>query len=681
MIRRLALLHGALLSWAFGAEGAGVVITANQPVALHEPPAWIETLDWKAPDGPPPVGVAAEILLSDQQSQLTMDGSDFFQHLVIHLVNAQGVRQNSEWSVEYAPEYEKLTWHTLKVNRQGAVVDRLPNAKFKTLQRETGFESKIYSGQATVVTILEDVRVGDVVEVAYTLHSANPVLRGHMTARHQLGSIWPIKRQRVVIHTPTAEPSVFQTFVLPPGTHNLPRELFSSAKLRLAVEKEDTEQFRTLRWEGTSLPAIQFDAAVSPQAAPFFPLLQVSSFYAWSDVAEWGERVFAESDTLPESARTLIEQWKAVNTRPEELLSAAVHWVQDDVRYFAMAVGDHNLRPRPLSEVCASRYGDCKDKALLLSSMLRALGFEAWPALVNTYLRERTTEFPPSSQAFDHAIVAYRWKGEIHFVDATIKGQQGAAGGWSIPPYRTALILRKGELGFTMIPGDNPTEPDSETKDRFTVDEKSGDAHLEVTTSLRGIQADFYRQYLEAASHAEIGDHWFNFISRFYKNMEEVDTLSVKDDRENNIITLNTKYRLPGFVKTVSNARSVALYAYSLRSMLDLPESRRRRWPQAIAGGRFVRHRIEIDLPFTSSPEQLPEVVTAEGIEYRTEKGLSGNRFVSVHDLRLTRDYVDAAQMDRFCDAVDDIMESISISIRSASETAPVANSSQPAPR
>ena len=660
-----AVLFCLLISSAFGQEVPSAKESVDRPVTLNDAAPWVEVVTWELPTAKPVAGAAAEIILSDQQSHLTPEGSDYFQHTVVRLANAQGVRQNSEWAVVYAPDHEQLTWHKLRVTRNGEAVDRLPNARFKTLQRETGFETQIYNGQATVVTILEDIRVGDIVEVAYTLRSANPVLRGQMTARHHLGSSYPIKRQRIVVHTPASEPEPFHSFVLPPGTRNLPPALYSPASLRLAVEKEESAGLRTLRWEGKTLPAIQFDSGVSGQAAPFYPLLQVSSFKAWSAVAEWGEALFAGSADMPESARTMVDQWMRVHATPEELLNAAVRWVQDDVRYFAMAVGDYNLRPRPLAEVCASRYGDCKDKALLLSVMLRALGFEAWPALVNTYLRERIAELPPAPQAFDHAIVAYRWKGNLHFIDATIKGQQGAPGSWALPPYRSALILRKGELGLTAIPGADPNEPDSETTDTFTVDANSGDAQLRVTTVLRGLQADYYRQYLETSLPTEIGDRWFNFISRFYKRLEEVGPPIVNDDHGSNRITLHMEYRLPGFMRISGEPRSVGLYAYSLRALLDPPESRRRRWPQALAGGRFVRHRLEIELPFSSPPDQLPEVIAAEGMDFRTEKGLAGRRFVAVHDLRLTRDYVDAARMDQFCDAVDDVMNALATTIQS----------------
>ena len=47
-------------------------------------------------------------------------------------------------------------------------------------------------------------------------------------------------------------------------------------------------------------------------------------------------------------------------------------------------MGTNSHQPTPASETLALRYGDCKDKTVLLISLLKALGVEAHPALVNT---------------------------------------------------------------------------------------------------------------------------------------------------------------------------------------------------------------------------------------------------------------------------------------------------------
>jgi hypothetical protein len=635
-------------------------------------PAWVreEAVDLTTP---PATSVPGQILLSDQQDRLTVDGSESYRRIVIRLLNVQGVRANAEWTVEFAPEYEKVEWHRLQVTRGAEVQDRLATTRFKKLQRELGFESQTYTGQATLAAVLDDVRVGDVLDVAYTQTSANPVLRGHIVARHYLGAGYPIQRQRVLLHVVTGAPDVYCSFYLPPGTQDLPGELYRPTALRLALEQEDEPTGKLFRWEGAKLPAIQFDAHMPAQAAPFFPMLQVSSMRSWNDVATWAAGVFAGSAELPEAARALVERWKHDLPTDEARLAAAVQWVQNDVRYFAMAVGDRNLRPRPLREVVPSRYGDCKDKALLLASLLRALGFEAWPALVNTHLRERLDEIAPSPYAFDHAIVAYRLAGRLRWLDATLKNQQGPAGAWELPRYQRALILADDQTALTVIPDRNLSVPDMETRDTITVDSQGSDATLEVETRLTGLQADEYRLRLEAEPVNEIGRRWYNFVARFYRSLEEIDDLTVADDKARNVITFRAKYRIPGF-RVAADGNTAGVYAYSLRTSLDPIEGRRRRWPYELEGGRSLRHRIVVNWPDVLQVTGRPEVVVADGIDFRSEKATTGHRCEIVQELRITADYVAANRTDQLSDAVDEILAAGSLTLqpRSASAAEPV---------
>jgi transglutaminase-like putative cysteine protease len=666
-MRRVLLVLVALagLAGLMGAEPAPRSDADALPAIARGPvPEWVVPLTWEPPGAGSPPGAPAEVLLNDAQSRLTPEGSDYYVNRVIRLLNAAGVRENSRQSVEYSPDYEHVTWHTLRLVRGGEVIDRLPAAQFKRLQRETELENQILTGLITAAAVIEDVRVGDVLEVAYTFHTANPVLRGQMSARHYLGSAYPTRRQTVRVLTPAAEPEPMWSYFIPPGTQGMPGDLFRHAALRSALEDESTPTERIYRWEAKAIPAIPFDAGIPGRVYPYFPLLRCGNLRSWGAVADWAEPLFASAGALPESAEKLVAQWKKEFSRPADRLRAAVHWVQDDVRYFSMAIGEHNLRPRPLAEVCASRFGDCKDKSVLLATMLRQLGFEAWPALVNTYLQDRIEEYGPSPLVFNHAIVAYRFDGELRWLDPTLKHQQGAPGRWAVPPYRRALIIRPDETALSVIPPDGSAEPDTATKDTIAIDAATGEATLTTEVTLRDLQADFYRQRLEAMTPEEMGRHWFNFIGRFYKKVEEVEAPAVQDDTANNRLVMRARYRIPGFLATEGGETVIATYAYALRALLDPPESRRRRWPYALPADRFLRHRIEVELPVEYAFDQQPQAILTEGVEYRVEKGLTGKRFVAVHDLRFTGDLVAADRMGGFCDAVDEILMAMSTALR-----------------
>ena len=79
--------------------------------------------------------------------------------------------------------------------------------------------------------------------------------------------------------------------------------------------------------------------------------------------------------------------------------------MQNDVRYVAIELGIGGYQPHPASEVFSHRYGDCKDKATLLSTMLKEIGIESYYVLINTERGSVTAATLPNLE-FNHAILA-----------------------------------------------------------------------------------------------------------------------------------------------------------------------------------------------------------------------------------------------------------------------------------
>ena len=655
--------YGVILALSVGLSPAHAADEDALAMKTGPAPGWVETQEWSPTPRASAQGAPAVIILSDSQTKVTPGGNDNYFHLVVYLANAEGVRQNSQLSTVFSPDYEQVTWNTLRITRDGQVSDRLPKANFKKLQRETSLEEQVYTGLTTAVAVLEDVREGDVLEYAYTTHDTNPLMKGYAAPTLHVGAAYPIDREIGVVRYPADMKEPTSGFFLPPGTLRLPRNLFGMAALRAAWVEESNSFERVYRWEGKDLPLVPFDANIPGCAYPYYPSVRVTTFPAWSTVVDWALPIFNQTALLPPLAQTMVDQWKRDCHTTDEKVRAALTWVQGDFRYFSMAMGEHNLKPRSLQEICSTRFGDCKDKSVLLARLLRELGLEAWPALVNTYWQDRIQEYGPSPYAFNHAIVAYLHDGELRWLDPTLRHQQPTNGRWAVPPYRFGLILRPDERALTAIPQDDAKEPDVATSDHFVFDLASGDATFDTVIVLRGLQADFYRQQLEFTTPDQLSKNWFNFMVRFYKNLEELDPPVPQDDRAGNLITVRARYKIPGLVHRENGETSISTFAYALRSLLEMPESRRRHWPYALPGDRFIRHRIDFECPFPVAVDQQSQVITATGIDYRVQKSVTQNHFYSQHDLRFTSSYVPADQMDRFAGAVDEIFEAMATSL------------------
>lgn len=169
-------------------------------------------------------------------------------------------------------------------------------------------------------------------------------------------------------------------------------------------------------WVVSDIKAIRQEAEMPPiegvagqMAVSFFPPggASINGFKSWPDMGKWylnltnGRRdaspqINQQVASLAASGKTQLEKMKAIG-----------YFVQHDIRYVAIELGVGGWQPHAASEVFTHHYGDCKDKATLMSSMLSQIGVESFYVLINV---ERGAIFPetPARIGFNHAIIAIK---------------------------------------------------------------------------------------------------------------------------------------------------------------------------------------------------------------------------------------------------------------------------------
>src|SRR6185369_5969302 len=177
--------------------------------------------------------------------------------------------------------------------------------------------------------------------------------------------------------------------------------------------------------------------------------VQVSEFGSWAEVAQWSVRMFRMEErsraAVHNVARTILA------THPKDPITAAIRFVQDDIRYLGIEMGRNSHEPHQPADVLTQRWGDCKDKSFLLASLLRELGLEAYPALVNTKLRHELDAQLPSPFLFDHVITQVVANGKTYWVDGTLSDQGGTLETMDTPNDERALVVRAETKTLTTI--------------------------------------------------------------------------------------------------------------------------------------------------------------------------------------------------------------------------------------
>jgi hypothetical protein len=127
----------------------------------------------------------------------------------------------------------------------------------------------------------------------------------------------------------------------------------------------------------------------------------------WRAMGKWYMNLVSQRvDSSPEIKQE-VATLTASKTTPVQKMRAIAEFVQRDIRYVAIELGIGGLQPHAATEIFSHHYGDCKDKATLMRSMLSEIGVDSYYVLIN-HERGSVTAESPAHNGFDHVIVAIK---------------------------------------------------------------------------------------------------------------------------------------------------------------------------------------------------------------------------------------------------------------------------------
>ena len=387
-------------------------IVAPAPTRAERPlvapaPAWV--LPAPIPPAPPEgEGGSIVILLSDQQAHLTREGNANYFASAYRIGTPQGL-DDAALNIVWDPDLESLTIHRFRIWRDGKPTDLLGDgSKITVVRRETNLERATLDGRLTATLQPEDVRVGDTIDLAFTRVRRDPALGGHSEDILGTPDGVPIGRARVRALWSAEKPLRWQAV---PGV--VQPKLLASGNQRDLVA--DLTNVTTLR---------------GPKGAPprFLAVnaMEVSDFASWGEVSRLAHPLYASAAAIKPGGPLAAEiaRIAAANPTPKARTLAALRLVEDQVRYLFLGMADGGYVPAPAELTWSRRFGDCKGKTVLLVSLLKGLGIEARPVLVNTQSGDWLPTRLPAMGAFDHVMVQAKVAGRTYWLDGTRLGDR-----------------------------------------------------------------------------------------------------------------------------------------------------------------------------------------------------------------------------------------------------------------
>jgi uncharacterized protein DUF3857 len=179
------------------------------------------------------------------------------------------------------------------------------------------------------------------------------------------------------------------------------------------AEQKPAEQNGTSVWEVSDVPRIEreyhepdFRALAGQMIVTLFSERTTHrNSESWNDLGVWYSQLTSGVRDPSPALQAKVRELAPASLSMFDRIRALSLFAQRDVRYYAIEIGIGGFRPHPASEIFSHRYGDCKDKATVLSAMLSQIGVKSYYMVIHDTRGIFTDKTPPNS-SFNHMILA-----------------------------------------------------------------------------------------------------------------------------------------------------------------------------------------------------------------------------------------------------------------------------------
>jgi tetratricopeptide (TPR) repeat protein len=240
-----------------------------------------------------------------------------------------------------------------------------------TVLHNNGRTTDIPVGRGYRARVVEfpNLKVGDIVDVEYRIDDLRTSFFGtYFSINHPLAALpsVPTRESALTLITDNQLPLQLHTRnltgVVHEGTHN-------------------TAEGVTYDWATTDIMPLKPEAFM-PHATELTATIQASSYNGWSEFGDWWWNLIKDGITVSDELAAKVTELTAGLETKQQKLKVIYEFVTNEIRYNAWEFGVHGYQPYTAPVIFSRRFGDCKDKAILLRAMLSEVDIEALPVLI-----------------------------------------------------------------------------------------------------------------------------------------------------------------------------------------------------------------------------------------------------------------------------------------------------------
>ena len=566
-------------------------------------------------------------LLKDMQ-QVIYEGngaSEERNELLIKIFNKAGIDDWKEVSIGYNSYIQKLIISKAEILKKDG----------SKVQAETNDGELVFSSLET----------GDAIHIQYKLeNSMTGKLAAHFAEEFTFNGGYPVKLSRYSLLVPAAKQF----------THRM----YNSALKPVVKEVEDG--YKLWVWEQKDNSRIESEVAM-PAFADVVEKVVVSSFPDWSYVANWYSdlsNIKSKADfEIKEKVQELFAGKQALGDMEKARL--IYNFIEENFSYSDVSFLHSALTPQRASRTLNSRLGDCKDLAVLFTSMAREAGLDANLVLVDTRNNgDMHLDLPQIG--FNHCIAQVKIAGKVLFVELTNNHLPFGSMPGNLVNANALYIPKAGaHVTSASLVKLNTADRVFNTIDRSTTMKMTGsNADITRKSIMTGAESGMVRESYRNQSEDDRRKEITSRLSSQFNNAIKVNKITFTNlDNLSDQVQEEYSFSVDNFATEIAGMKVIKLPWRDSYSSLEIVSLAERRFPLLLwrfSTTPYDKETITIQLPAGKKLLEVPKNISyrCPSLSYDLTYEIKGEQLVVTREVKYLKELVSAEEYVRFKEVV-----------------------------
>jgi tetratricopeptide (TPR) repeat protein/transglutaminase-like putative cysteine protease len=336
-----------------------------------------------------------------------------------------GVKALAVLTFVYTSANQVVDVDYVRVQKPDGTIVKTPDYNIQDMPGEVTRIAPMYSDIHEKHIAVKGLAVGDTLQYLVRYRVVKPEIPGHFWFESTFIKNVVVKEERLEVNAPAGK----YLKVSSPGY---------KPEIREEVGR------RVYVWRNSNLHREEQEPKPPPRRKQLPPSVQMTTFRSWEEVGNWYSGLQKNSLELTPALRDKAAELTKDLQTDDEKVRAIYKFVALNFHYIGLDFGIGRYQPHSADDVLGNGYGDCKDKHTLLAALLKAAGYDAWPASIHT---SRTLDPDvPSPAQFNHVITVVPSNGRLVWLDTTPE----------VAPYQVLIVALRDQQALVMAPNKAP---------------------------------------------------------------------------------------------------------------------------------------------------------------------------------------------------------------------------------